>query len=497
MEDADGLSFDFKGGLDSGPVQPTASSVPVVLPENSSSAAVNVAPNYDHSAATVVGAGKGRSFRQTVYRNWLRCLCVKYRDDEKDRCCSSSSKFDSIPLQSKERDRNTEKATSSSNLDSIPLQAKERDRNTEKATSSSNLDSIPLQAKERDCNTEKATSSSKIDPLPLDLEIEILTRLPAKALLKFRCVSKIWSSIIQSQTFVDSFFSMSSMTQSRFIIAFTNFGRSVQSQDKRLFIFSSSHEGRESSSLATTLHMTIPSVTMYSNSATVCASVHGFLGITAHNPFIICNPITGKLTNIPGSRTSLGYDPVGDQFKALTLVSDTYRAHDFLVHEVLTHGGGGESSWRRNQVNSPPYKSLTKAICINGFVYFGAWTPTRDENPVIVTFDVRFESISFIRAPLDVVYWEGESILIEYKGLGTTMTCPGINKAGEFIFALKNLPRDVQPYYIFYYNVDRNDMRKVMLKGIADDEEFRRRYRISDACCVHISPNHVESIASL
>lgn len=73
MEDADGLSFDFEGGLDSGPAQPTAS----VPPENASSAAINVAPSYDHSAASVAGAGRGRSFRQTVCRHWLRSLCMK------------------------------------------------------------------------------------------------------------------------------------------------------------------------------------------------------------------------------------------------------------------------------------------------------------------------------------------------------------------------------------------------------------------------------------
>lgn len=76
MEDADGLSFDFEGGLDSGPVHPTAS-VPVAPPENSSSAAVNLTPNYDHSSATVPGAGRGRGFRQTVCRHWLRGLCMK------------------------------------------------------------------------------------------------------------------------------------------------------------------------------------------------------------------------------------------------------------------------------------------------------------------------------------------------------------------------------------------------------------------------------------
>lgn len=469
-------------------VQPTAS-VPVALPENSSSAAVNVPPSYDHTAAKVDGAGRGRSFRQTVYRRWLQCLCMKHRDDEKDMFFSSPSKFDSIPLQSKERDR----------------------------------------------NNEKDTSSSKFD-IPLDLEVEILTRLPAKSLMKFQCVSKMWSSIIRSQRFVDSYYPVSAK-RSRFIIAFSNGCAVAKDEDKRLFIFSSSHEGREFSSLATNLDLTIPSVVLSSSS--ICASVHGFIGCTSGRRLNVFNPSTWKAMSLPciGPGTSLGYDPVDDQFKALTLLSHPHQEPDYLVHEVVILGGR-EYSWRCNEVFSPLYYPLTKPVCINGFMYFGAWTPTRDKNPVIVCFDVRYETISFIKAPVAVVCWEGESILIEYKGklasiarhpyhqftsfdlwiledvkkhdwskqtfelpfslgLGTKMTSPGTNKAGEIIFAPTSLSRDVQPFYIFYYNVDRKDIRRVRLLGIADNEEFRRRYRISGECYVCISPQHVENIASL
>ncbi|VVA96077.1 unnamed protein product [Arabis nemorensis] len=46
--------------------------------------------------------------------------------------------------------------------------------------------------------------------IPLDLIIEILTRLPYKPLMKFKCLAKQYSSIIRSQNFVDSHFSYSS-----------------------------------------------------------------------------------------------------------------------------------------------------------------------------------------------------------------------------------------------------------------------------------------------
>ncbi|EFH67157.1 hypothetical protein ARALYDRAFT_890639 [Arabidopsis lyrata subsp. lyrata] len=229
------------------------------------------------------------------------------------------------------------------------------------------------------------------------------------------------------------------------------------------------------------------------SSGSYCASVHGLIGCISTGPVTVCNPSTGKVTTFP-VRTSLGYDPIDDKIKALTVVSTPYRNHDFLMHEVVTLG--------RRRI-----------------------------------FMDTYERLSFIKAPMDVISWEGESILIEYKGklafivrhpyadfesfdlwiledvkthdlsnqtfelpfslgLGTTMTSPGTNKAGEIIFAPKALSPDVQPFYIFYYNVERKDMRRVRLLGIADYEEFRSRYGFANDCYVSISPEHIESIAS-
>ncbi|EOA37545.1 hypothetical protein CARUB_v10011783mg [Capsella rubella] len=383
---------------------------------------------------------------------------------------------------------------------------------------------------------------SEVDHIPLDLEEAILTRLPAKSLMKFLCVSKMWSSTIRSQRFVNSYFAMSSTMGSRFTISF-DCGSRGKIDDARMFIFSSSYECERSSSLATTLRMTIPSVIL--SRGAVCRSVHGLIGCVMSGPFLVCNPSTNKFTRLPstGPCTSWGYDPVGDQFKTLTNVSYPNQPPDHLMHEVIRLGGGGgglepSSSWTSYRFASPPYMAVTKSICINGFVYYAAWTPTRTTNPVIVCFDVRSERLSCIKAPRPVVWWEGDSILIEYKGklasiarhpysdfstfdlwiledvkthdwskqtfelpfslgLARHITSPGTNSLGEIIFAPTLLSYDVEPFYIYYYNVERKDMRRVRLLGIADDEEFRRRYGIGGQCYVLISPQHVESIASL
>lgn len=86
MDDGEGgLSFDFEGGLDTGPAHPTAS-VPVIQSTADANTASAAAANFNnHSAAPVpatqaaegMNGGGRRSFRQTVCRHWLRSLCMK------------------------------------------------------------------------------------------------------------------------------------------------------------------------------------------------------------------------------------------------------------------------------------------------------------------------------------------------------------------------------------------------------------------------------------
>jgi len=63
--------------------------------------------------------------------------------------------------------------------------------------------------------------------------------------------------------------------------------------------------------------------------------------------------------------------------------------------------------------------------------------------------------------------------------LGTNVTSPGTNKAGEIIFAPKTLSRE--------------DIRRVRLLGIGNNEEFRSRYGFVNGCYVSISPEHIAS----
>ncbi|EFH61215.1 hypothetical protein ARALYDRAFT_897547 [Arabidopsis lyrata subsp. lyrata] len=53
--------------------------------------------------------------------------------------------------------------------------------------------------------TQKEDGTKLSSWIPLDVTIEILLRLPAKSVVRFRCVSKLWSSMISTPNFIKSF----------------------------------------------------------------------------------------------------------------------------------------------------------------------------------------------------------------------------------------------------------------------------------------------------
>ncbi|CAA0257979.1 unnamed protein product [Arabidopsis thaliana] len=248
---------------------------------------------------------------------------------------------------------------------------------------------------------EKDTNPSEIDldSLPFDLKMVILTRLSAKSLTNFKRVSKMWSSIIGSQRFIDSFFTMSSK-QSR-------------------------------------------------------------------------------CPKFPVNTRFVGYDPIDDQHKALSVSVPSRKRN--LEHKVLTLGGGGQG-WRHIEVTNAPFCPVTVGVSIDGFVYYGAYSPTPPMNPVLVCFDVRSEKISFIKAPKDVLQWGFDLWILEdvERHEWSKQTC---------VF-----PSSAVWDYVGDIQMSFPGTNKA---GIGDDEEFRRCSGFVDEgeCHVRIAPQHVESIA--
>lgn len=62
-----------------------------------------------------------------------------------------------------------------------------------------------MQRSSKENNDHKEKRLEDFERLPLDLIVEILKKLPTKSLMRFRCVSKQWSSIISNcRDFIES-----------------------------------------------------------------------------------------------------------------------------------------------------------------------------------------------------------------------------------------------------------------------------------------------------
>ncbi|KAJ4910631.1 putative F-box protein [Raphanus sativus] len=260
----------------------------------------------------------------------------------------------------------------------------------------------------------------KTHVVPLDLQIEILNRLPAKSLVRFMVVSNSWQEIIGSKSFIRSF-PFRSLTQAqplRFLLALHD--KDDQTGRLSCSFFTSSYSlSSSSTSLPTTflskitfpLHCRAPSYSYRSY------YVNGLMNIGE----IVCNPCTGKTISLPRykrptfSTRFFGYDPVNNQYKVLCITPHRHsRQCDFQVFTL----GAKPKTWRFIDCDIP-HRTWSKCLCIDGSVYYIAYTGGVTMS--MMGFDLNSEKFDiFARVSEDMkaspYFVSGSRTLINYHG---------------------------------------------------------------------------------
>jgi len=344
------------------------------------------------------------------------------------------------------------------------------------------------------------------EPIPVDLVIEIFSRSPVKSIARCRCVSKLWASILRLPYFTELYLTKS-CARPRLLFACQ--------KHRELFFFSTPqpHNPNESSSpLAASFHMKIP----FDGRFNIISPIGGLVFIrheqilkgrkTPEFVSAICNPSTGQSLTLPKPKTRkriwgtshFGYDPIEKQFKVLSMnIGDGV----YKEHYVLTLGTEN-LSWRRIEC-SIPHVHGSKGICINGVLYYRAKADMFSGTLMIVCFDVRFEKFSYIKilkptttlisynGKLASLVWEGPSYIcgkrFEMWVLGDPEKHEWLkhtyelrprwqNVLGEdlLIFAGMTGTNEIvlspkypsHPFYVFYYNLERNTIRRVEIQGM-------------------------------
>ncbi|CAH8270819.1 unnamed protein product [Arabidopsis lyrata] len=204
-------------------------------------------------------------------------------------------------------------------------------------------------------NNPKIRENDSSDYLPEELIAQILVNLPSKSVVKLIVVSKLWSSIICSKSFID-----------------------LKQQRLRL---------------------------------------------------VISNPSTGQFLVLPKLNTKrrrisrfFGYDPIEDEYKVLCMTVLQVPSNSGPVvseeHQVFTLGGAEkkkEAAWRMITCKVP-HCPATQGICIDGVVYYGAWSNSKRKGSLIVAFDVRSEEFTLVKLPDGVeIYYDRDSELVNYQ----------------------------------------------------------------------------------
>ncbi|XP_059441918.1 F-box/kelch-repeat protein At3g06240-like [Corylus avellana] len=243
------------------------------------------------------------------------------------------------------------------------------------------------------------------DSLPNEVVTEILSRLPVKSVIRFRCVSKTWCSLISSPHFIATHLrralsnphypSISNLVLRHFdyrrkedgslaaiLVHLLSLGAEIEKRS--LFIGDASDFRRDPSD-------SIGSPCL-SNCLKVIGSCNGLFCLAQGIDLVLFNPCIQKAISLPRPNIGcggcgrfnscclhslgFGYDPKTDDYKVVRLVY--IQGITFSLVEIYTHRTG---AWRSFTASGPPNNfTLDENVFFNGAVHWPARTPP-DERP--------------------------------------------------------------------------------------------------------------------
>ncbi|KAL0338624.1 UNVERIFIED_CONTAM: putative F-box protein [Sesamum angustifolium] len=237
--------------------------------------------------------------------------------------------------------------------------------------------------------------------LPRDMIIEILSRLPAKVLCKFRCVSKSWNDLLTRD--------VEFMT------------RHVQwSKQKPLLLvrrYLSDGIGELNKSKIT---IELTSIDMQGDVTdkfrkVIDGPVHTFVScgplsiLCCMYSLYVCNPSIHQVVRVPYHANSrlynigFGYLPVSNEYKIVHMFYHSFVGNGKMGCEIFsfkTGEGVTSGSWRG--IGDCPFSAWTDEypVCVNGTIYWALSSGWKDKS--ILSLDLEKEEFSSEASTMDI-----------------------------------------------------------------------------------------------
>nr|XP_023892793.1 F-box protein CPR1-like [Quercus suber] len=240
------------------------------------------------------------------------------------------------------------------------------------------------------------------DYLPEEVVLEILHRLPVKSLIRLRCVSKSWNSLITSSAFINSHLTRSfSLPSNKLIVRHYNNDSFDQIQNTEF-----------------------PLTSRRIQHFILIGSANGLFSLHEQERYILWNPSIRKFITLPkpcitvkahGSyigccRQAFGFDPRTNDYKVVRIafpsrINKSEEAKPPLI-EVYSLN---EGCWRITSASFPPDINLTNwcspAASLNGAVHFAAEYVYKPSGPLVLSFDLHDEVFHVIPLPNVTFKW--------------------------------------------------------------------------------------------
>ncbi|CAO2823280.1 unnamed protein product [Amaranthus hypochondriacus] len=254
--------------------------------------------------------------------------------------------------------------------------------------------------------------------LPQEIVLEIATRLPAKSIGRFRCVSKQWRILLSQPDFIKTHFNRfkqnPSIAGNNSLIAVSNDSHSLYSIN-----FKINHDHHLFDEMTVT-QLTFEGNSFSSHKVNIdeTASCDGLILFQNNEEkLVLINPTTRQIQELPTSIYALdpeishtlyglGYDSITDDYKVVTLsYYDAYYYEDYDdddpnctdVHITVYSVKNG--TWK--QAGSSPYDHAVayplSGVYVNGCLH---WLANKSAyKPVIAAFDLHDEKFHEVSPP--------------------------------------------------------------------------------------------------
>ncbi|XP_030967321.1 F-box/kelch-repeat protein At3g23880-like [Quercus lobata] len=258
------------------------------------------------------------------------------------------------------------------------------------------------------------------DYLPEEVVLEILHRLPVKSLIRFRCVSRSWNSLITSSAFINSRLtrSLSLPSNSNNLIVRHCVDNSYVNYFKLI--------DDKNDSFDQIQNIELPRRSRRIKSFVLIGSVNGLFSLYEQHRYILWNPSIRKCITLPrpcitskthGSigfcRQAFGFDPRTNDYKLVRIafpsrINMSEEAKPPLI-EVYSLN---EGCWRVTSTSFPPGITFTDwrrpATSLNGAVHFAVEYEYKlggPCGPLVLLFDLLDEVFHVISLPNVTFKW--------------------------------------------------------------------------------------------